>query len=334
MRFDVPIEGEWEQLNRACREALHLPEGTSVLAFHGLAHAIWEIGLGLVRGYPHKKSIAYWLDEWPIIEDLAAQMSSDGGTVRGVDSLQMLEPTDWLEPIKKDLLLLLESVDDPITGEGLASPALDAALRDTRIFRIRVSHVSHRAFPPAPAAPFEVRICSVDADLAIAIVGSRAKFETPMAKRMGWKTSGVMASPADITARLRPVDAAATAARLAAFAGALPAGATAIPKSPLWAAPSFDRILFAYADVDGLSVLDEAKLSTLPSPGTDGLVEAGSACRWTSPRALERFLKARDLDQRLARGLVALAPELANDETRRAMDGARARVLQVQTGQI
>ena len=343
MRFDLPIEGAWDAMNQVCRRALGLPvdDPRAVYAFRGLSHAAWEISAGLAKLFPHKRTIAYWLDEGTLFEDLAARLSSDGATACAFDSVQAVDPAAWLEPIKKDLLLTLESLDDAVSGEPLAFPAIDAALKDSRTFRVRVSHSLHRSVELSPA-PFEAVVVSVDRELAIAICGARVKFDPSVASRLPWAEldSGVEAAEAALRERIgrrTPEEVERDSALLRAFRAALPAGAKPGVRAPLAAAESTDRAVFYFDDVDGASAIERAGLApeiTLPAPGREGLIEAGSGCRWAGPRTLEPYAKARGLDARSVRGLVAVSPaalRLAPDLAARLTIG-RAKALADQSG--
>ena len=338
MRFDVPVEGSWDAMNEACRRAFGL-EGSpdvGVYAFQGLANAAWEISLGLARGFPHRRTVAYWLDEGALFEDLAGRLSGDGCTARAVDSTEMRDPKAWLEPMQKDLLLLLDSADDAISGEALESPELEAALSPSRAFRIRISHGRHRFDPLVLASPYEARLCSVDSWLAVAVCGARVKFEAPIARRLSWGVDGAVPTAPEIHARIGAapigqID--VDRERLARFEASLPEGARFLPPSPLASACARDRILFYYDDVDGASLLEEAGLALEAVDRTHAKVEAGSGFRWKDPRVFERFLASRGLDRRAARGLIALSPEMAADPgLRAALDGARQRILAIQSG--
>ena len=322
MRFDVAGGRSWEASNQAWREALSLVDQTiGVYTFAGAAHALWEISSGLSRSFPHRKSVAYWRDEGSLFEDVARQLSSDGLAARALESAEMLAPPpEWIEPAKKELLLMLDSTDDAISGEALAAPALDSALKDARMFRLRVSRapIAQGAAP----GPFEARVLSVAPDLAVAICGARVRFEVAVAHRMQWPERKPNLA-------LAATESESASKALQAFA--LPMGARVVPPSPLHAGPARDRILFWFDDVDGSSVLEEAGCS-LPTPGFASDFEAGSACRWGGPRALERFCAARGLDAKASRGLIALSPGVANAETRAALEAARERVLKRQRG--
>lgn len=343
MRFDLPIAGAWAAMNQVCREALALPvdDARAVYVFRGLSHATWEISVGLAKLFPHKRTIAYWLDEGALFEDLAARMSSDGAIACGFDSTQAMDPAPWLEPIKKDLLLTLESIDDAVSGESLAFDAIDLALKDSRTFRVRVSHALHRECDLSPG-PFEAHVLSVDRELAIAVCGVRVKFDPSVASRLPWPEldAGIPEAVSAVSARIgrrRAEDVKKDAELLRAFRNALPTGARLAAPAPAASQVSSERVLFYFEDVDGASVIERAGLSpeiALPVPGRDGLIEAGSSCRWVSPQALERFTKARGLNGRAARGLIAvsvaalrIAPDLAV-----RLANARAKVLEDQSG--
>lgn len=307
MRVDLPKADTWYAANEQAREYLKIADdpNISVQVYLGVRHALWEVTQALANTFSHRRTIGYTPFSGPEGEFVALQFAKEGFTVKGLSLDEFNNPKPWLETASKQMLCLLSAYDDPATGELYQSAAHSSAMKDQRIFRILISHAYHLNQPLEKVGPYDVQIISIRPDLALVVLGERAKLSPPVAANLEWGDLKL----ADVF-KTRSVDEESSAKKaLAEFHKLLPKGVAEYYSSQ---DSLHDRALLLVQNVEGLSFITalarELNLQ-LSEPGSVGELETLSVCRWQDPRQFE-WLAAKGLSIEKLRGTVVISSEL------------------------
>lgn len=342
LRIDLPGPDAWESLCEQYRAALPMPvadPAVHVRVYLGYSHALWEVTQGLAKLFSHKKTIAVVNGE-PELESTLLAFSQEGYTVKSLTGDDLENPAAWLDEIQTDLLFVLWSEDDPVTGAVHRHEKLQAALKDKRVCRILLSHARHRFEPRSRPAPYEARILSLRSDRALLIAGERCRLQPLIAHRLPWACEATDA----IAAALHVFDSARARELRAAvldFESKLPSGFQTYFPPETGSEPEsevgrvWDRSVLYHPDYDGLAVIDGLATmgnEVLPALGADhASLETTSPCRWESPRLAE-WLKVRGESTATIRGLVILDAQTLNAATASRLEEVAARLRRIQEG--
>lgn len=304
MRFDIPAHDSWIAASEKLRAALPFQDpAVQVHAYAGYQHAIFEVTQGLARLFSHKKTIAVQEPIEPALEAIVSAFSEEAYTVKRIQPSDWGKTAIWLDAIASDLIFVVASEDDPVTGRRFDLAALDTTLKEKRVFRVKLSHASYSEEAIARPAPFEIRILSLSSDLAVAVGGERFKGTPVLAPRMNWRADRVgqaslaPLSPAELSRRKKAV---------VDFESRLPDGFR--PYFSPDAHRVFDRAVIYAPNMDGSAVIDEVAKRvgvSLSEPGGASPLETTSPCRWNHPRFTDWLLARGDSEEQV-RGLVAI----------------------------
>lgn len=301
-----------------------------VQAYMGMPHALYEATQGVARLYSHRKTVAVVPPVEPVVESVLIAFSEEGYTLKYLTEEEATDATGaWLEPIGNELVFVIWSNDDPVTGRLYERESLNEALKDKRVFRISLNHSP--AFIPqvlTRPAPFETRLLSVRENLALVLAGERFRVRPIIASQLPWEhdISGL---------RLHAVEAAEVERlkkNVIEFEAKLPNGF-----KPYFSAADkriYDRAVFYCECLDGSALIELLADSTgrkLGPAGSQNVFEALSPCRWNDPRLLDWLLKRGEKED-VIRGLVLIDAAVIDDELSKRLDEAAATLFRMQSG--
>lgn len=331
LRIDISRSNSWIRVSEQCRSALPFHDSAVIVqAYMGLPHALYEATQGLARLYSHKKTIAVVAPVEPIVESILIGFSEEGYTLKYLTEAEAADPSgSWLTAIANDLVFIIWSNDDPVTGRLYDRSALDEVLKDKRVFRVSLNHSP--CFLPQSLtrpAPFETRILAASDDLAVVVAGERFRVSPLIAKHMPWREES-----ADI--QLKPIQEAEVELlkkKILDFESKLPTGFKAYFSAS--EQRIYDRAVFYNESLDGSALIELLARSTgqeLVPAGRHNTFEALSPCRWNDQRLLDWLLK-RGEKESVIRGLVLIDARTLNDELPKKLEESAAALLKMQTG--
>lgn len=298
----------------------------------GLPHALYEATQGLARLYSFKKTIAVVPPVEPVVESVLIGFSEDGYALKYLTEAEAADPTGaWLSNIANELVFVIWSNDDPITGRLYERSTLNDVLKDKRIFRISLNH-SPRFIPQSLTRPepFETRILSVRDDLAVILAGERFRISPLIAGQLPWPEE-----PDEV--QLKPVEE-TEAERLKKlvleFEAQLPAGF-----KPYFSESEkrvYDRAVFYNESLDGSALIELLASSIgerIAPAGKQNKFEALSPCRWNDQRLLDWLLN-RGEKESVIRGLVLIDASAVQDDLVKKLEEAAATLHKLQSGGV
>lgn len=328
MRIDLIPPEAWTTLCEKYRAKLPFPERDQVQVqiYSGYRHALLEITQSLSRLFTHKKTIAVSSKTEPAFESVAVGFSEEGCVVQTLEVATAAEQASKLATMSKELLFTLVSEDDPITGRLYDFSPIDLALKDQRIFRIRLSHDAFRSKPLSKPGPYEIQILSLRPDLALVIAGERCRISPTLAPRLPW----TMPAEAVILKDLAP--SVSKKKEIEDFESKLPAGfhryfAPGVPRLE-------DRAVIWHPSFDGSAIIEELATclgENLTAPGETSTLESSSPCRWPSPRLTE-WLLSRGEKEEVLRGMVVISAALLEKNLAPQLKQVAATLTKMQNG--
>ena len=324
MRIDLPVVGEWNKVSEKFREKLPFQDPlVLVQAYMGYQHALHESTLGVARLFSHKKTIAIVENAEPALQEIAVGFSEEGYTVKTLKAADLANGAEWLAPIQNELLLVLFSQDDPITGRRYDGSPIDQLLKDKRIFRVSVSHTVHEFEPIKRPELFEIRILSLTPGFSLLVAGERYRVPPVIAPRLPW-------AHVDLTEPLSKVgsirDSEKHKQAVLNFESALPQGFT-----PFFAQGDlriFDRAVIVNEGMDGSAVIEHlGPIANYPAAALD----TSSPCRWNNTKYID-WLISRGEKPETVRGLVVIAAEALTEKTPEQLAAAAVKITQLQEG--
>lgn len=332
MRIDLLRPDAWDIVCDQYRTVLPFQDpNLQIQVYMGYRHAVWESAWALARLFSHKRTIAIVKTAEPVFESLAMAFSSEGYSVVSLNPSDLREPSTWLAGIETDLLFVLWADDDPVTGRVHRYPEMQAALKDRRLFRIRLSHAQFAYEKLERPMPFEVRLLSLSAERALLVAGERCRIRPPLADLMPWRPEpspeGVsrvsFLSDAEIESRQRAI---------LAFESDLPSGF-----KPYFSAGEervWDRAVIYQEKYDGWAVVSElgqALSEEIDGPGYASNFDTFSPCRWESPRLAEGRQVVGD-DPSKTRGLIVLSSQLLGAQLKKELEKVAQKIDRIQEG--
>jgi len=306
LRIDVPGADKWRLISEVFRNSLPFQEpAVYVQAYLGFQHALYEAAHGLARLFSHKKTIAVVGAIEPAIDSIIIGFSEEGYTIKQFAPEDADDVSTWLPVLQNELAFVLFVEDNSVTGEIYDHAKFHAALKDKRIFRLSVSHASYREQAIARPQPFETRILSLRPDMAVLVAGERFRMTPILAARLSWSSEAAALAASQLVA-LGSEDIESKRSTVVSLEQNLPAGF----KAYLSGAKSrtSDRAVFFHEEMDGSAVIDEvARLAgqVIAAPGSDGVLESSSSCRWSQPRFAE-WLTRQGMSAEAIRGLIMI----------------------------
>lgn len=331
MRIDLQRTDSWHKANAVYREALGLQDSQlQPQLYPGLKSALWEVCTQLTQLVPNKRTIYYLKEAEPLFESVAVHLSREGFKVKALDANELNSPSTWFEAVQRELLFIVDLQDEPVTGELYDFPELDKTIADKRIYRISVSHARHNSQAIANPTPYRANLLSINLEKTVAILGERVKVQPPVASGMIWPEQTTEVARAELSV-LDANTYEAQKQKVQSFERALPQGATAVAKS---ANRLYDRALFTFENIDGLSLINElsCEIATPLQPaGNKGPLETTSLCRWEDEKIWQGLITKGFTPNQL-RGLVAISAELIDDKLKSKIETAYQRILKEQNG--
>lgn len=330
--MDLLEPNRWERLSDLYRSALPFTESSvQVQIYQGYQQSILEITRSLASLFSHKKTIAVSDRAEPALLDLAASFSSDGYKIKTLSREDIEDPSEWFPDLQSELLFVLVSQDDPVTSRLNDFGPLFDAMEAKRVFKLVLSHATHRFGDLKRPGPYEGRILSLRPDRALFVGGERCRVQSTVARILPWE----MDDPGTVGALLKPwtpVEADRLKEAVLGFESALPEGFHPYFKSS--DSRLHDRAVFWHPELDGLSLITElaSRLSiSLMAPGQTGLLETTSGCRWSCIRYRDWLLQQGESPECI-RGLVMVSAEIADQRLLESLNLAAEKILRIQSG--
>lgn len=327
MRFDFKAQGLWAELNEEIETRLDLAKSASrARIFKGLSHALFEITQGLIKQFPHRKKVYYFKGLDPSHDLAMMALAREGFAVNPLPFTVFDAPEEFVKTLDKEALFILYSEDDPILGKKFPVAELENLLKTQKIFRIRASHNTFRFQDEHHNIDKEeVRVFSMRTNLALALLGERAKMTPLVVEGLPWHASAKEQIFSEIQLKKESRD------LILDFEKQKPGDAT-----PFFANDDthriFDRAVLYWKDMDGWAFLTELakELSIeLAPPGEDLRFESTSHSRWHDLRAMG-WLKNHGLSAEQIRGLIIIDAAQIKPGLAEAFAKARARILKMQ----
>ena len=324
--FDTPLK--WQRVNEALTDDFGFKprEGTAHL-YRGLRHAILEATMGLVRTYPHKTKAYYVRGQTPYFERAMRVLAADGFDVQPIDLSTALNQPEWVDQVPSETGFVLYAWDDPLLGQVYPLEEFQKRLIDKKIFSLEVSHQRHFFQPrPEKIERFQLKLCALEADLAVGLFGARAKISGLSCDSFVWSSSDIERAKASWVSLVEDQ------AKVSEFESNLPS-----PAKPLFPKESprlWDRAAFYFEDIDGFSFvtyLAEALEIDLAEAGADGRLETASLSRWGGVRTMD-WLKQQGLSDNQIRGLVLISQDLLDTSILQRIQSVQAEIYRIQNG--
>lgn len=327
MRFDFKAQGLWAELNEEIEAKLDLSKSAArARVFKGLSHALFEITQGLIKQFPHRKKVYYFKGLDPSHDLAMMALAREGFAVNPLPFTVFDTPEEFIKTLDKEALFILYSEDDPILGKKFPVANLENLLKTQKIFRIRASHNTFRFQDEHHNIDKEeVRVFSMRTNLALALLGERAKTTPLVVEGLPWNQEVKEQVFNELKLKKENRD------LILNFEKQKPGDATAF-----FAADDssrvFDRAVLYWNDMDGWAFLTElAKVLSieLAPPGEDLRFESTSHSRWHDLKAMG-WLKNHGLSAEQVRGLVIIDAGQINPQLTDAFASARKKILKLQ----
>lgn len=332
IRIDIPRSKAWISVSEYCRAALPFQDSAVIVqAYMGLPHALYEATHGLAHLFSHKKTIVVLGPIEPIVDQVLIGFSEEGYTIKHLSDEEAGDPSAaWLAPILSDLIFVLFSVDDPVTGRFYDRRIINETLKDKRVFRVSLNH-SPRFLSSSMSRPmpFEVRLLSATDELTVVVAGERFRVSPSIAPQLPWRTNR---EPLDLSL-VEAAELEDFKARVLEFEQNLPAGFKAYFKSGD-DSRIFDRAVIYHEEIDGFALaetLAEATGRKIELAGCANVFESTSPCRWNDPRFLDWLLQ-RGESENVVRGLLLIDPNVIDLNFREVLSNAASSLLKIQNG--
>jgi len=319
VRISFQSSQHWQELNESVDVHLGLKERQlNSRLYAGLNHALTEVALGLIKQFPHKKKAYFVKGQSPAFEQQMIGLAREGLQISPLDSLNA--------PVDPEALFVLYSEDDPLFGLLYDVEALETSLKDTKVFRLRVSHV-HQAFLPLPKelSRFDVRLCAVSPKVALVITSERLRWPALSAEGLAFSEDDLapvrqfkspdFLNPHDVeTFESLPID-----------------GMVAPLKGRH---RIYDRAVVSWRDMDGWAVISrlaEQLKFKLPPAGFASPLETTSLRRWGGYKTMD-WLSEFGFDDHLIRGTIMIDHTLLNKDLPPLVEKVREQILKIQVG--
>lgn len=326
MRFDYKAQGLWAELNEEVETKLDLAKSASrARIFKGLSHALFEITQGLIKQFPHRKKIFYFKGQDPSHDLAMMALSREGCMVQALPLSTFDAPEEFVASIDKDALFILYSEDDPILGKKFPVEKLEKLLKEKKIFRVSASHHAFRFQDDYHGIDKEeVRVFSLKNNLALALLGERAKMTPLVVEGLPWREDAKETIFKELAEHKEQKKI------ILDFENQKPGDATPFFKEGDLRV--FDRAILYWKDMDGWAFLSELGKELgiqFAEPGEDQRFETTSHSRWHDLRAMG-WLKNHGLDAEQIRGLVIVDAGQITPKLAETFAKVRARILKQQ----
>ncbi|MCB0350564.1 MAG: hypothetical protein KDD38_05235, partial [Bdellovibrionales bacterium] len=317
MHIDFRAPDTWSKLNEHVAEALGVDlDKTCTRVYQNTAHALIEVCVGLSKLYPLKKNVYYFKNMNPHFDAALMPLAREGYKLVALEQGLLADPTAWVAGLAREDLFVLYSADEPILGRAYDVSKFEESLKDSNIFKIRVSHSRHfyeqdELMTTLKQNKTQANIYSLGAGHgaghAIAILGERGRIGSLAAEQLSYssiedlswfKKSRVLAAKNVLEFE--------TSCTVKVQTGAA-AGRQADVQCHCIFKPNdlrvADRAVIYWLDMDGSAVIDRlAPLLDieLKPPGQECRLETTSLSRWGGVRTMD-FLASQGLSPEMIR---------------------------------
>jgi hypothetical protein len=305
----IPISSReiWDQVNQVVKAKRYSHHDGGIRCYSSQLQALAELALGTTQFLSHKKNASVFYGSNPSFEMLTPAFLREGVKVQSlVDQAlpqSLPEAKTWVEGLPKDTAYVLFSEDHVVTAEVFPWEFLDEALNEKRIPSLRMSHHRHRFENPASSVrPFSVRICLLNLDHVVALVGSRFKTPPGMVSGLNWELDFAQ----EIDDLFLHTELIESAPLVQAFEAQLHEFVFLSTASRV-----YDRAVLCFPDINSARLIDQLCSRASLTSGT-------SLCSWSSFRLMSGWWKPSPTPEQL-RGLL-LIPALALKDERLAID--------------
>lgn len=308
---DLRPNDQWDHLNREVTNKLLGPEAREeVRVYRGVEAAVWEVTQGAARLFPHRRKVICFAHQDPFHVAAISTFMRDGFEVTALPISELSQPTQLEQQIDLDTLLVLVSLDEPLTGRKFAQGQLAAWCDKKKAFLVQVNHHLHRQVPhpvwSEHGSPYTIEIRAYRQNLAVAHLGSKAKLGSAMSPLLDWLEFDL--APLWLPPK-PPTETEQNAVR--SFESAVPGGGSALWNSQVGRLG--DRAAVYWGDLDGHAVihfLAQEQGRNLAPAGLETRFETTSLSRWGGLRTMD-WLKHQGLTDLQIRGsLIVPASEL------------------------
>jgi len=324
MKFDFGLERLWANKNKEIQDKVRLNPLSAARIYPGISCAVAEISRGLVRLFPHRRQFAVIKGCGPFYDEISEFLGMEGLGRTEINVNELKNPDECIKKIPKDCLFILGSYDDPFTGECFNFEKLFPTLHQNRTFTVSLSHSVHlaRGFPQV--SNYMAVVAKIPKQGAVALLGQRAARVPPLFHGMAdWF------EPSNWKNDFQPVSEAQS--EILQFERKLPKGF--VPFFDQDATRIYDRAVVRALEFDGeacIQLLSKELGLPLREPGTDGIFETLSLCRWDAINTFNWYVEQGRVIQDL-RGVFMIDLSMVNSKTLAALEKVSATLFDLQS---
>jgi hypothetical protein len=210
-------------------------------------------------------------------------------------------------------------------------PKLQVALKDKRVFVIRVSHESFRYEASLRPSNYEISVWSLRPDRALMIGGDRCRVAASFVSRLPWRSEAAE-SVLDDLRQISLTEQTQMKESVTRFETSLLQGFQAFFAAD--AVRIYDRAVLYHPEFDGSAVIEELSKVLhieIKGPGEESKLETTSPCRWGSLRLADWMSKQGRTEDQI-RGLILLSWDLLTPSLHGTLAGIAQELRKKQTG--
>lgn len=325
MYIDLEVDGAWDSINENVSSVVKTTRRCRV--YRGLKHALLETALSLSRLFPHRKKVFYLKNSDPTFGPTLLALASEGFEMVEMTVEDLKDPKNIVANIDHQTLFILVNADIPFTGEHVDLTVLRQSLKDKRVFLIVASHARHFFEPSTEPGDYEIGLQSIHLDLALAILGPRARHGSITAEHFSWRPSVIDEIKMAFSSRTGDPKAVQKfeSSQVADFQPLFPSN---------FMQRSFDRAVIFWTDMDGHALIAELARQlnrSLLSPGEETHLETTSLSRWGGLKTMDWLRQQRNLTPEQVRGLVLIDHSLLTSDFLEILKRSRQAVLSRQS---
>jgi hypothetical protein len=169
------------------RSERKIPHDAHLQLYQGGFHALYEVVKALGDLFLHRRTVIVMKGRDPLSQPLCVRLVKEGFKIKFfLESEKELIP-QFIKENEKTLLSVLLTLDDPATGELYEDSSIEEALKDSKVFKIKISHAYARSRPwGLNLDPFEIQVDCLAPFLASATLGARAKIPLLLSEYLDW----------------------------------------------------------------------------------------------------------------------------------------------------
>jgi hypothetical protein len=291
--------------------------------------AVYEATLGLRRLYTFKKKIFFYKDQFPHQENSLKALAKEGLQLEAWPLANFNNPGALA--FDKESLFLLYAVDDPVLGTFENQEALEGAIAEQNILKIRVSFHRHLVEGLPKMEKNTVHILGLPNGQAILLLGDRARFAPQGSELLNWSEDELLQSLAELktAGTFNQIE---SKTKIEKFESRSDLGFSRL--LPTETARIFDRAIIVWNDMDSFAVLQslsERYKLPLPLAGSMKFFESLSLSRWGGTKGFE-WLAGKGFPKEILRGALVVDVSAIDDTLINHLKAIRGQILEVQLG--